>query len=75
MNAPTPAARSARTTTLFLAFGIGTLVSVGLGVYGRLHDATSFAFNLAGFSSRHGGQGLAGDARVRCSRWSSSPRR
>src|SRR6185312_15307421 len=51
VNAPPPAASSARTTTLFLAFGIGTPVSVGLGVYARLHDATSFAFNLAGFSS------------------------
>ena len=51
MNAPTPAASSARTTTLFLAFGIGTLVSVGLGVYARLHETTFFAFNLAGFSS------------------------
>jgi len=51
MNAPTPAARSAGTTTLFLAFAIRTLVSVWLGVYARLHDATSFAFNLAGFSS------------------------
>jgi hypothetical protein len=51
MNAPTPAASSARTTTLLIAFGIGTLVSVGLGVYGRLHETTFFAFNLAGFSS------------------------
>ena len=45
MNA-TPAASSARTTTLFLAFGIGTLVSVGLGVYARLHDATPEGWRL-----------------------------
>ena len=33
------------------AFGIGSLISVGLGVYGRLHEPTFFALNLAGFSS------------------------
>ena len=51
MSAPTPAGSSARTTTVLLAFGVGMLVAVGLGVYGRLHDATFFAFSLAGFSS------------------------
>ena len=51
MSAPSPAGSSARTTTVLLAFGVGTLVAVGLGVYARLHDADSFAFNLAGFSS------------------------
>ena len=51
MSAPTPASSSARTTTVLLAFGVGTLVAVGLGVYARLHDAAFFAFNLAGFSS------------------------
>lgn len=47
----TPTGRSARTTTLLLAFGVGSLVAVGLGVYGRLHEATFFAFNVGGFSS------------------------
>jgi hypothetical protein len=51
MSAPVPAGSSARTTTVLLAFGIGTLVAVGLGVYARAHDAAFFAFNLAGFSS------------------------
>lgn len=50
-HAPNSAASSARTTTIVIAFGIGTLVAVGLGVYGRVHDASFFAFNLAGFSS------------------------
>ncbi len=36
---------------MLLAFGIGTLVAVGLGAYARLHDAAFVAFNLAGFSS------------------------
>ncbi|MBA3907139.1 MAG: hypothetical protein H0X35_10725 [Pseudonocardiales bacterium] len=49
--APNPADSSARTTTVVLAFGIGTLVAVGLGVYARVHDASFFAFNIAGFSS------------------------
>jgi hypothetical protein len=45
------AARSAQMRALVIAFGIGSLVSVGLGVYGRLHEPTFFALNLAGFSS------------------------
>jgi hypothetical protein len=36
---------------LLLAVAAGTLVSVGLGVYGRLHEPTFFAINIAGFSS------------------------
>jgi Family of unknown function (DUF6529) len=51
VSSPNPAGSSARTTTVLLAFGVGTLVAVGLGVYGRMHDASFFAFNLAGFSS------------------------
>jgi hypothetical protein len=51
VSSPNPAGSSARTTTVVLAFGIGTLVAVGLGVYARVHDASFFAFNLAGFSS------------------------
>jgi hypothetical protein len=34
-----------------LAIGIGALVSVALGVYGRLHEPALFAVNIAGFSS------------------------
>ena len=34
-----------------LAVGIGALVSVALGVYGRLHEPALFAVNIAGFSS------------------------
>ncbi|MDQ1717884.1 MAG: hypothetical protein QOE89_1837 [Pseudonocardiales bacterium] len=33
------------------AFGVGAAVSIGLGVYGRLHKPTGVAVNLAGFSS------------------------
>jgi hypothetical protein len=51
MSSASPAGSSARTTTVVLAFGVGTLVAVGLGVYARAHDAAFFAFNLAGFSS------------------------
>ena len=40
-----------RYLTMVLAFGVGTLVAVGLGVFARAHDATFFAFNVAGFSS------------------------
>ena len=36
---------------LAIAFGVGSLGSVGLGVYGSLHEPTFFALNVAGFSS------------------------
>jgi Family of unknown function (DUF6529) len=34
-----------------IAFAVGTAVSIGLGVYGRLHTPTGHAVNIAGFSS------------------------
>jgi hypothetical protein len=34
-----------------VAFAIGTAVSIGLGVYGRLHTPSGHAVNIAGFSS------------------------
>jgi len=36
---------------VLLALGIGSLVAVGLGVYGSVHEPTGEALNLAGFSS------------------------
>jgi hypothetical protein len=45
------AARGAQMRALVIAFGVGSLISVGLGVYGRTHEPTFFALNLAGFSS------------------------
>jgi hypothetical protein len=43
--------RTAPLRAVLVAFAIGSLVSVGLGVYGRTHEPTFFAINLAGFSS------------------------
>ncbi|MBW0113192.1 hypothetical protein I4I84_31285 [Pseudonocardia sp. KRD-182] len=40
-----------RTGPLLVAVALGTLVSVGLGVYGRLHEPTFFAVSVTGFSS------------------------
>jgi hypothetical protein len=34
-----------------IAFVIGTAVSIGLGVYGRLHTPSGHAVNIAGFST------------------------
>jgi hypothetical protein len=34
-----------------VAAALGSLVAVGLGVYGRLHEPASVALNIAGFSS------------------------
>lgn len=36
---------------VLVAVAAGTLVAVGLGVYGRLHEPSFFAVNIAGFSS------------------------
>jgi hypothetical protein len=38
-------------TTVWVAMGVGTLVAVALGVYGRFHDPTGIAVNIAGFST------------------------
>ena len=35
---------------MVVGFGVGSLFSVGLGVYGRLHEPTFFALDLARFS-------------------------
>lgn len=45
------AAPTVRTGPLLVAVALGTLASVGLGVYGRLHEPTFFAISVAGFSS------------------------
>lgn len=37
--------------TVLIALAVGSLVAVGIGVYGGLHEGTGEAFNLAGFSS------------------------
>jgi Family of unknown function (DUF6529) len=54
--APTPATAADNRTRsgpigLLLVFGLGSLTAVGLGAYGRLHEPTFFAINVAGFSS------------------------
>ena len=43
--------RRQRLWSTLLAVAAGSLVSVGLGVYGRTHEPTFYAINLAGFSS------------------------
>jgi uncharacterized protein DUF6529 len=51
---PPPAAPETGRTRIgpvLVAFAIGTLAAVALGVYGRLHTPTGHAVNLAGFSS------------------------
>ena len=50
MNAHVPA-RNRQIRALVVAFGVGSLIAVGLGVYGSTHEPTFFALNVAGFSS------------------------
>jgi Family of unknown function (DUF6529) len=49
--AETPPIRSTGAAKLIVPFVIGGAVAVGLGVYGKLHQATGVAINVAGFSS------------------------
>ncbi|MGH3339999.1 MAG: DUF6529 family protein, partial [Propionibacteriaceae bacterium] len=53
---PAPEAAPAEPTgtkivPMVIAFVVGTAVSIGLGVYGRLHTPSGHAVNIAGFSS------------------------
>lgn len=43
--------RSSGTALLLVGVAAGIAVTVGLGVYGRLHEPTGSAINIAGFSS------------------------
>lgn len=45
------ARRSSGTVLLLVGVAAGIAISVGLGVYGRLHEPTGSAINIAGFSS------------------------
>ena len=49
--APAPETASSKIGPVLIAFAIGSAVAVGLGVYGKVHDPTGQAINLAGFSS------------------------
>jgi len=49
--APTPEVTNTKIGPVLIAFVIGSAVAVGLGVYGKVHDPTGQAINLAGFSS------------------------
>jgi hypothetical protein len=46
-----PAPSRTRVAALLVPAAVGIAVSVGLGVYGRLHEGTGTAINIAGFSS------------------------
>ena len=48
---PAPADRRTGLVGLIAVFALGSLVAVGLGAYGRLHEPTFVALNVAGFSS------------------------
>jgi hypothetical protein len=48
---PPPEDRAPSFTTVLIPLAIGSAVSVALGVYGRLHEPTFIAVNLAGFTS------------------------
>jgi hypothetical protein len=48
---PVPAsARDSRLVPVLVPVAVGVAVSVALGVYGRVHEPTGFAVNVAGFS-------------------------
>lgn len=54
--APAPEAAPAQPSgtkigPVVIAFAVGTVVSIALGVYGRLHTPTGYAVNISGFST------------------------
>jgi hypothetical protein len=51
MTATTTAPPNSRLVKVLVPIAVGAGVSVALGVYGRTHEATLIAVNLAGFSS------------------------
>lgn len=57
--APTP---TTRLSVLLVAVAVGILVSVGLGVYGRLHEPTLTGLSVAGFSSGAAAKAWLGSA-------------
>jgi Family of unknown function (DUF6529) len=46
-----PAGVKSRTAAMIVPFGVGAAVAITLGVYGRLHDQTGIAFDIAGLTS------------------------
>jgi len=58
---PTPPARIG---ALLIAVSVGILVSVGLGVYGRLHEPTGTGLSVAGFSSGIAAKSWLGSAAI-----------
>jgi hypothetical protein len=52
----------ARIGALLIAVAVGILVSVGLGVYGRLHQPTGTGLSVAGFSSGTAAKSWLGSA-------------
>ena len=48
---PAPETTASKVGPVLVAFAVGTAAAIGLGVYGKLHDPTGQAINLAGFSS------------------------
>jgi hypothetical protein len=51
MTTPLPAPKATPLGAVLVPAAVGSLVAVGLGVYGRVHEPTFFAINVAGFSS------------------------
>jgi hypothetical protein len=49
--APPPATSRGAAATLLIPLLVGSVIAVGLGVYGSMHQPTGVAVNIAGFSS------------------------
>ena len=50
-EAPSDEPSGTKIGPVVIAFALGTAVSIGLGVYGRLHTPSGHGVNIAGFSS------------------------
>ena len=68
----TTTSRSTQVSRVAIPLSLGAAAAVALGVYGRLHDPTGVAINIAGFSSFQSVKSWLATLAARARRWCNS---